>query len=439
MPDLRNGESVEVPGSGGRKYILQNADGAYSCTCMAWRTGKSPTTQRSCKHLKNFRGEQAEIERIADRNEPLPDVAFPQVLDRPDAIGAAVQGLKGSRRIWLDTETADWQSGNGRISLIQALSDHGGSECQHVVLMDVLDQPALVDFFAREIMADSSIEKVFHNSEYDINYLGSAVATNVTCTLKMAKSIPRHRFSLPERLSLKSLAEHFGIAADVNKHEQKSDWGLRPLTAHQVYYAAMDVVYLQSVHGRMLELTEQLENPATVSISDIEAQLLPIEDEFHRVKSEWLYLRNLLAEAMKQQGVVRTDAYELRSSEVAPMDVPLHELVEMIVRHGNTIETPIRLNRDFKKALGKLARQLKSVTPARQKFELKTINGFSEASATDDMFPFGLSLVDHQLDSLRESRWSVKTDLIESLVSNTRDTYRCVKFFNAKWKQRSCD
>ncbi len=58
---------------------------------------------------------------------------------------------------------------------------------------------------------DPSIEKVFHNSEYDINYLGSAVATNVTCTFKMAKSIPRHRFSPPERLSLKSPAENFGV------------------------------------------------------------------------------------------------------------------------------------------------------------------------------------------------------------------------------------
>jgi|GEM_PF-511633 len=384
MPDLRNGESFEVPGSAGRKYILRNADGVYSCTCMAWRTGKSPTTQRSCKHLKTFRGEQAELERIADRNEPLPDVAFPQVLDRPDTIGAAIQRLKGCRRIWLDTETADWQSGNGRISLIQALSDDGGSECHHVVLMDVLDQPALVDFFVREIMAHPSIEKVFHNSVYDINYLGNAAAPNVTCTLKMAKSIPRHRFSLPGSLSLKSLVEHFGIAAEVNKHEQKSDWGIRPLTAHQVYYAAMDVVYLQSVHSHLLGFTEQLEDPATVSISGLEAQLLPIEDDYNRLKSEWAYLRNLLAEAMKQQGVLRTDAYELRSSEVAPMDVPLHELVELIVRHGNTIDTPIRLNKDFKKALGKLARQLKSVTPASQKIELKPIKGFTEGFTTDD-------------------------------------------------------
>jgi DNA ligase-1 len=37
MPDLRDGESVEMKGSGSRPYVLRNVGGVYSCSCPAWR------------------------------------------------------------------------------------------------------------------------------------------------------------------------------------------------------------------------------------------------------------------------------------------------------------------------------------------------------------------------------------------------------------------
>ena len=37
MPDLNDGESVEMKGSGAKPYVLKNVGGVYSCTCPAWR------------------------------------------------------------------------------------------------------------------------------------------------------------------------------------------------------------------------------------------------------------------------------------------------------------------------------------------------------------------------------------------------------------------
>ena len=64
MPDLRDGESVEMQGSGSKPYILKNVGGVYSCTCPAWRNQSLGIEKRTCKHLKKLRGDAAEEARI---------------------------------------------------------------------------------------------------------------------------------------------------------------------------------------------------------------------------------------------------------------------------------------------------------------------------------------------------------------------------------------
>ncbi len=63
MPDLSDGESVEMQGSGSKPYVLRNTGGVYSCSCPAWRNQSIPIEQRSCKHLRKLRGDAAEAER----------------------------------------------------------------------------------------------------------------------------------------------------------------------------------------------------------------------------------------------------------------------------------------------------------------------------------------------------------------------------------------
>ena len=64
MPDLKDGETAEVKGSARTPYILKNVGGVYSCTCPAWRNQSVSIERRTCKHLRCYRGEQAEQERL---------------------------------------------------------------------------------------------------------------------------------------------------------------------------------------------------------------------------------------------------------------------------------------------------------------------------------------------------------------------------------------
>jgi DNA ligase 1 len=64
MPDIADGESVEIQGSAAKPYILTNTGGVYSCTCPAWRNQSMGIERRTCKHLRKHRGEKAEEERI---------------------------------------------------------------------------------------------------------------------------------------------------------------------------------------------------------------------------------------------------------------------------------------------------------------------------------------------------------------------------------------
>jgi len=62
--DLADGQTTEVPGSGGRTYTLEHVGGVYSCSCPAWRHQSEPIERRTCKHLRRFRGDAAEEARL---------------------------------------------------------------------------------------------------------------------------------------------------------------------------------------------------------------------------------------------------------------------------------------------------------------------------------------------------------------------------------------
>jgi DNA ligase-1 len=64
MPDLKDGESTLMQGSGSKPYELKNVGGVYSCSCPAWRNQSVPIERRTCKHLRKFRGDAAEEARI---------------------------------------------------------------------------------------------------------------------------------------------------------------------------------------------------------------------------------------------------------------------------------------------------------------------------------------------------------------------------------------
>lgn len=71
MPDLKDGESCEMQGSGKSPYVLKNTGGVYSCSCPAWRNQSVAIERRTCKHLRKLRGDAAEEARIQTTLEPV--------------------------------------------------------------------------------------------------------------------------------------------------------------------------------------------------------------------------------------------------------------------------------------------------------------------------------------------------------------------------------
>jgi DNA ligase-1 len=121
MPDLQDGETVEVKGSAAQPYELKNVGGVYSCSCPAWRNLGGPPERRTCKHLRRLRGEAAEDARIAAAGGPLastrakkkPAAATPvagveQPPSEPDDEGAPV--LLAERWDGVEDPTGWWMS-----------------------------------------------------------------------------------------------------------------------------------------------------------------------------------------------------------------------------------------------------------------------------------------------------------------------------------------
>jgi len=174
--------------------------------------------------------------------------------------------------LWIDTEIADWQTTNPQVSLIQVLTNPEATSANHAYVLDVLEKPELINLFIQRVMQDKKIEKVFHNAKFDLKYLGNQKAKNITCTYKLAQKISKHNLGTPN-LKLKTLAIALCNFSEneVDPQQQTSDWRQRPLTKEQLYYAAMDVVYLAYVHHYLLHWKPMPPNNAfpKFSVTDV--------------------------------------------------------------------------------------------------------------------------------------------------------------------------
>jgi S-DNA-T family DNA segregation ATPase FtsK/SpoIIIE len=195
-------------------------------------------------------------------------------LTKRDEICSIITKFASAKTLWLDTEVADWQTPNPRLSLIQVLAEPTDLRGDAAYILDVLDKPDLVRYFVNQIMANPEIEKVFHNASFDVKYLGGKEqAKNVNCTFKMVKRLTKQSSPNPLQVSnkkLKTLAEELCNFSNVDKSEQASDWGQRPLTEKQLQYAKMDTVYLAQVHLRLLELKNPIKPEPVTKISNSE-------------------------------------------------------------------------------------------------------------------------------------------------------------------------
>jgi len=115
--------------------------------------------------------------------------------------------------------------------------------------------------FINKIMMNNNILKIFHNARFDIKQFKSTFGVwinNVACTMVLAKSLgisTGMKASIFRGHALKDVCRDF-FDVDLDKNEQSSQWGARPLHITQLSYAALDVGALKNTvnYSYVLEL-----------------------------------------------------------------------------------------------------------------------------------------------------------------------------------------
>ena len=279
-------------------------------------------------------------------------------LDYSSHISDKIAEYISAKTLWIDTEVADYQTRNPRLSLIQVLDDPTDMSGDRVFLFDVLDQPDIVANFIEQIMVNPQIEKVFHNASYDLKFLGNKRAKNITCTLEIAKKIPYYILPLPN-YQLKTLATALCRFNYIDKQEQSSDWGRRPLSEGQIEYAYLDCIYLAQVHLQLLELkVASNPDPNREDLTALDARYTELSATWQLLKSEFEHLQERLKKAMQAQNITETSVCKLTSYQRQSVKVPFTELVRLVQNQDVSLDFPITLTQKIQKDLGENLEQL---------------------------------------------------------------------------------
>lgn len=152
-------------------------------------------------------------------------------------------GLAPGAAVAIDCEAMGLNPHRDRLCLVQVSTGDGTA---HLVRI-APGQDAAPNL--TRILADPSVEKLFHFGRFDIAALYrsfAVLAAPVYCT-KIASKLAR---TYTDRHGLKYLlAELLGI--DISKQQQTSDWGAEALSEAQCAYAASDVLYLHRLRDAL--------------------------------------------------------------------------------------------------------------------------------------------------------------------------------------------
>jgi DNA polymerase I-like protein with 3'-5' exonuclease and polymerase domains len=261
-------------------------------------------------------------------------------------VHVACDYYKNSEVLGLDLETGNVETGegvfepySGDISLMQ-ISD--GSK---TVLIDVfalyeeakipkikINGVTMFDYTKgyhlfdkiREILENPSIKIVIHNAKFEHKWL--LAKCNIYCnavfdTFLAAQLIDYNSDNDPKRRHNLAAVGRRWIGVDLDKTEQSSDWGVRPLSENQKEYAAYDVIYsselrkalLESLISKKLLRVAKIEFDAVGVVAKIELRGLKV----NRTKylEEIATLEKLRAKAEKAlQAKVKQDGGMIQSS-----------------------------------------------------------------------------------------------------------------------------
>ncbi|MEO1949800.1 MULTISPECIES: ribonuclease D [unclassified Thioclava] len=173
-------------------------------------------------------------------------------------------GLELGPVVAIDSETMGLDPRRDRLCLVQLSAGDGDAHLVKIA-QGQTEAPNLC-----RMLADPSVEKLFHFARFDVAALYNAFGVEtkpVFCT-KIASKMVR---TFTDRHGLKVLVQEL-VGVDISKQQQSSDWGAAELTDAQMEYAASDVLYLHQIKA---ELVARLERENRLGLAQACFDFLP--------------------------------------------------------------------------------------------------------------------------------------------------------------------
>ncbi len=243
--------------------------------------------------------------RAPRRRESMPR---PKLIRDQQAWDHCLAQLKQEPRLAVDLEANSMFAYQERICLIQI------STPTTDYIVDPLGVPDLSGLGA--IMADATVEKVFHAAEYDLLLMTREHGwdlNNLFDTMWAARILGY------AKLGLASLLEQF-FDVKMSKRFQKSDWCRRPLEDAQLAYAQTDTHYLLELRDILdAELQRAGKQAEAAELFDDQTHARPTNSGFD---PEGFWSLHGALDLSPQQRAVLSALYVYRDEEAQRRDVP---------------------------------------------------------------------------------------------------------------------
>ena len=184
------------------------------------------------------------------------------------------ESLRERGEFAFDIETADNGHPNGGLDPhrgeLRLLQFAKTPDVAYIVDTRTLDRPSMAHITT--LLEDPSVEKIIHNGKFDckwaMKHLGADVR-NVFDTFIVSRLLSRG--DKTDRHGLGYVVERY-LGRQVDKSEQRSDWGASELTEKQLEYAARDVCVLPDLKE---EMVTQLEHHKLMGVAKLENDIVP--------------------------------------------------------------------------------------------------------------------------------------------------------------------
>jgi ribonuclease D len=205
---------------------------------------------------------------MTDRNQPPT-----QIITSREALERLVDEYRCEKVVAFDLEADSMHHYREKVCLIQVATSSKVSLVDPLCLSDVAP--------LANLLADSSIRKVFHGADYDVRSMRRDFSMGID---NLFDTMIACQFLGEKEVGLAAvLRKRFGVELD--KRFQKADWSKRPLAPDMIAYAIADTSLLVPLYR---QLEEELRAKGRLSWVEEESALVSRAMAADRIDEPWI-------------------------------------------------------------------------------------------------------------------------------------------------------